>query len=275
MRIEVGKPAQADAVLDEADSLAEWEEAVEAALDDSSGEVHLQMHPASPPRFALTDAMSAVVGAVERAGSRAPEVVAWVASGKAREVVSAALPGGTRGMLRLHFQGLTVGIVEGDIAVTAADAIVNASNTRLELGGGVSGAIARRAGRGLQAEMRGIARTRTLRPGDAVLTGSHGLPSAPYIVHVATATGGEEAVRTGLRNALQVAEGARVSRLAVPALGAGTGGVEVETCARVYREVLAEHAASGRPPREVVIVLHGAAAFDTFARELGSASTAE
>lgn len=65
--------------------------------------------------------------------------------------------------------------VQGDItAQPDLDVIVNAANARLATGGGVAGAIHRAAGPELARECAPLA---PIEPGQAVLTGGHGLPN--------------------------------------------------------------------------------------------------
>ncbi len=73
-------------------------------------------------------------------------------------------------------------IIKGDITKMKADAIVNAANTRLKMGGGVCGAIHRAAGASrLKAACEKLAPIKT---GDAVITPGFCLPSK-YIIHTA------------------------------------------------------------------------------------------
>lgn len=73
-------------------------------------------------------------------------------------------------------------IIRQDITKITVDAIVNAANTSLQMGGGVCGAIFNAAGADrLQSACNNLAPIKT---GEAVITQGFNLP-AKYIIHVA------------------------------------------------------------------------------------------
>src|SRR5438477_11404839 len=102
--------------------------------------------------------------------------------------------------------GLTVEVLQGDLTQQDVDAIVNAANNDLELGGGVAGAIARAGGPQIQAECRRIG---PIEVGDAAITGG-GTLQARYVIHAASrrVSGGSSAerLRGSTRRSLEIAK---------------------------------------------------------------------
>ncbi|MBI5169766.1 MAG: macro domain-containing protein [Candidatus Eisenbacteria bacterium] len=144
----------------------------------------------------------------------------------------------------------TVGRIElefviGDVTRLEAEAIVNASNTTLTLGGGVSGSIHDAAAQGLQQEMHRIAARREIAPGDVVMTESHGLPNTKRILHAATTTGDPAIVVRAIEAALALCEQHHLASLALPALATGTGDLSLEQFVESLHVALARHAARG------------------------------
>jgi len=118
-------------------------------------------------------------------------------------------------------------IVRDDITKLQVDAIVNAANTNLQMGGGVCGSIFSAAGADrLQAACDNLAPIRT---GEAVITRGFAL-SAKYIIHAAgpvyrDGSQGEEALlRSCYKNALDLAKKHGCESVAFPLISSGIYG---------------------------------------------------
>ncbi len=134
-----------------------------------------------------------------------------------------------------RLNGIRLDCVQGDITQQPdMDAIVNAANAELRIGGGVAGAIHRAAGPGLESECRPLA---PIRPGQAVITGAHHLPNH-YVIHCLGPIYGVDEPADALlascyREALQLAEHHSIASIAFPALSTGAFGYPMEPAARV------------------------------------------
>lgn len=122
-------------------------------------------------------------------------------------------------------------IVRNDITKMEADAIVNAANSALQMGGGVCGAIFRAAGaEQLQKACDEIGYCPT---GKAVFTDGFRLP-AKYIIHTVGPVwrGGsndeEQMLRSCYRNSLELATSLECSSIAFPLISAGIYGYPKE-----------------------------------------------
>uniref|UniRef100_A0A7C4UC35 Macro domain-containing protein n=1 Tax=candidate division WOR-3 bacterium TaxID=2052148 RepID=A0A7C4UC35_UNCW3 len=119
--------------------------------------------------------------------------------------------------------GIKIQCVKGDI--TNQDdvvAIVNAANKWLRSGGGVAGAIHRKAGPQLEEECSKLA---PIKPGDAVITKGYNLPNK-YVIHCLGPVYGidkpeEEILSMCYENALKLAEKNKIDSIAFPAISTG------------------------------------------------------
>jgi O-acetyl-ADP-ribose deacetylase len=163
--------------------------------------------------------------------------------------------------------GLIVEVLQGDLTQQDVDAIVNAANNDLELGGGVAGAIARAGGPQIQAECRAIG---PIEVGDAAITGGGKLP-ARFVIHAASMhLGGRttaESLRRSTRRSLEIAAQRGLRSLAFPAVGTGIARFPLDECARIMVEEVAAHASRDSSLREVRFVLFGVEAEEAFRRE--------
>jgi len=140
-------------------------------------------------------------------------------------------------------------IVRQDITKMQVDAIVNAANTDLRMGGGVCGAIFNAAGAGeLQAACDKLAPIKT---GEAVITPAFAL-AAKYIIHAVGPVYNQEKaeesamlLRSAYTNALQVAVKNKCESIAFPLISSGIYGYPKEDALRVavsaIRDFLSGH----------------------------------
>ncbi len=130
---------------------------------------------------------------------------------------------------------------KGDLTEAPVDAIVNAANNDLMLGGGVAGAIRSKGGPSIQAECDKLA---PIPIGEAVITGA-GKLKARYVIHAASMRLGgrtsESALRDSTRNSLRRAAERGLKSVAFPAIGTGIAGFPIERCAVVMLEEIRDH----------------------------------
>lgn len=144
-------------------------------------------------------------------------------------------------MTTRHLQGVTLECVQGDIARQPdMDAIVNAANAELRIGGGVAGAIHRGAGPELERECQPLA---PIQPGQAVITGAHNLPNRSVVHCLGPVYGVDEPAELLLaacyRNALELAEQNELGSIAFPAISTGAFGYPLEAATQVaFKTVL-------------------------------------
>ncbi|HSH81286.1 MAG TPA: O-acetyl-ADP-ribose deacetylase [Herpetosiphonaceae bacterium] len=132
-------------------------------------------------------------------------------------------------------------IVEGDITDQQVDAIVNAANSSLLGGGGVDGAIHRRAGPRLLEECRTLGGCAT---GDAKITRGYNL-AARYVIHTVGPIwqGGDhdedELLARCYRNCFALVEQRDIRTVAFPSISTGIYRFPLERASRIaVREIM-------------------------------------
>ena len=135
--------------------------------------------------------------------------------------------------MKLIINNTVVELIQGDITDQTLDAIVNAANTALLLGGGVAGAIRKRGGPAIQEECNRIGGTPV---GGVVITTGGNLP-AKYVIHAVGPIHGDhhedEKLKDATLNSLILADKNLLKSIAFPALSTGIFGFPKDRCATI------------------------------------------
>lgn len=162
----------------------------------------------------------------------------------------------------------TIALRQGDIAQVHADAIVNAANNALWMGGGVAGAIKRAGGKEIEEE---AVRQGPIPVGEAVVSGAGSL-AARYVIHAAVMgtdlKTDAEKIRAATRSSLLRAEELNLKTVAFPALGTGVGGFPHEEAAEIMLEAVREHLSGPSSLEQIIFVLYGDEAFQAFEKRM-------
>jgi O-acetyl-ADP-ribose deacetylase (regulator of RNase III) len=132
-------------------------------------------------------------------------------------------------------------LLEGDLTETEADAIVNAANNDLQLGGGVAGAIRRKGGDTIQRECNEIG---SIPLGGAAITGGGNL-KAKHVIHAASMKLGgmttAQNLRSSTAHSLRIAAEQNLKTIAFPAVGTGIAGFPMRECAEIMLDEVVKH----------------------------------
>jgi O-acetyl-ADP-ribose deacetylase len=154
--------------------------------------------------------------------------------------------------------------MKGHITELEVDAIVNAANNELILGGGVAGAIRTKGGPRIQEECDRIG---SIRLGEAAVTTAGNL-KAYYVIHAASMQlGGRttaESLRSATRNSLLRAEEKGFKTIAFPSIGTGIAGFPMDDCASIMISEVLEHLKSRSSLEKIYFVLYDDAGLKTF-----------
>lgn len=159
-------------------------------------------------------------------------------------------------------------MIDGDLTEQDTDAIVNAANARLILGGGVAGAIRNKGGPKIQEECNKIGRTFV---GGAVITTGGNL-KARHVIHAVGPRMGEgnedEKLKNATLNSLKVADENNLKSIAFPAISTGIFGFPIDRCANIMLSTTIEYLSGGTRLQKVVFCLWGKETLSTFEYEL-------
>lgn len=167
----------------------------------------------------------------------------------------------------MKIKNTEVKIIQGDITEVKTDAIVNAANNKLLMGGGVAGAIRKKGGKAIEDE---ALKKGPIEIGGAVST-SAGALKAKYVIHAATMgvdfKTNEVKIRDSCCSALKEAEKLKIGSIAFPALGCGVGGFPEVGAAKIMAQEVFRHLWFDYPNtvlKEITFVLFDKSAYDVF-----------
>ena len=167
-------------------------------------------------------------------------------------------------------QDTKIEIIQGDITKLDVDAIVNAANTTLLGGGGVDGAIHRRAGPELLAECRTLG---GCRPGAAKITRGYRLATR-FVIHTVGPIwrGGKhhepEILANCYRSSLQLAVENGLKTIAFPAISCGAYGYPIPEAAEIAVKTAQDFLETEDRIDKVIFVLWGEDIYDAYSRSL-------
>ncbi len=132
-------------------------------------------------------------------------------------------------------------IIKDDITNLSVDAIVNAANNELLMGGGVAGVIKKKGGEEIEKE---AVKKGPINIGEAISTKA-GKLKCKYVIHAATmgldSQTDETKIRLSCANALRRAQELKIKSIAFPALGCGVGGFPLVGAAKIMTQEVLKH----------------------------------
>lgn len=137
--------------------------------------------------------------------------------------------------MKIKINNIEIECIQGDITEQFdIDVIVNAANKYLAPGGGVAGAIHRKAGPQLYEECKKLAPIET---GQAVITSAYNLPNK-YVIHTlgpiySQEKNPAEKLQMCFINSLKLADSKGLKSIAFPAISTGIFGYPIEEAAEV------------------------------------------
>ena len=159
-------------------------------------------------------------------------------------------------------------LIQGDITEQTTDAIVNAANAALQMGGGVAGAIRRRGGSKIQEECNRIGGTHV---GGAEITTGGNL-AAKYVIHAVGPIHGDDHEDAKLKdvtlNSLILVDKHNLRSIAFPAISTGIFGFPKDRCATIMLSTTIAYLEGPTGLEKVVYCLYDKKTLDLFEHTL-------
>jgi O-acetyl-ADP-ribose deacetylase (regulator of RNase III) len=166
-----------------------------------------------------------------------------------------------------HIKTHVLRLVQGDITDQHTDAIVNAANSSLVLGGGVAGAIRQKGGPQIQKECDAIGGTPT---GSAVITSGGQLP-ATYVMHAVGPIWGNQSdevsqvlLASAVKSCLELCMQYKLHSITFPALSTGIFGFPKDIAAKIMYQTIRTFLSNYSSPIHIQICLYNQIDYDIF-----------
>ncbi len=170
--------------------------------------------------------------------------------------------------MEVRVRNSIISLYEGDITEIQVDAIVNAANNQLWMGGGVAGAIKRKGGWEIEDE---AVNKGPIPIGEAIVT-SAGKLKAKYVIHAAgmgtDLKTDEDKIRKATLNSLKRADELELESIVFPSIGTGVGGFPLDRAAQVMLETAVTFAQKDTSIKNIIFMLYGSEAYQAFKRQL-------
>ena len=169
--------------------------------------------------------------------------------------------------------GRKIKLVEGNLALLDVEAVVNAANKSLILGGGVAGAIRNFGGHSIQEECNKI---ESIEVGEAVITGAGNLKSK-YVIHAVGPVYGEgdenKKLFKATLNSLMIAKKKKIRDIAFPAISTGIFHFPIRKCSEIMLKTAMDFIEKYDYPKEIIFCLYGDKAYSIFENTLQKLTT--
>lgn len=170
--------------------------------------------------------------------------------------------------MKVNVEGHVLELLDGDITEMDTDAIVNAANAQLVLGGGVAGAIRRKGGPRIQEECN--KKGGTFVGGAVITTGGH--LKAKHVIHAVGPRMGEgdedQKLRNATLNSLKLADANNLKSISFPAISSGIFGFPIGRCSEIMLRTAIEYLKGQTGLERVVFCLFGRDSYEVFAGQL-------
>ena len=160
---------------------------------------------------------------------------------------------------------IKITIMIGDITKIKVDAIVNPANSQGMMGGGVAKAIREAGGRAIESD----AMTNAPIPVGLAVATTGGKLNARFVIHSPTMEKptmktNVEKVRKAVRAALKKADGLELTKISMPGMGTGVGGLDYAAAAAAMIQEIIDFQQENRFIEEIFLVAYGDKLYSAF-----------